>query len=128
MNAWFSDAHRLHSGLKEFSYGEWLDGFELPVRAEAVRQRFEALGLGAQRGLALGLDAGDALTLGLGRTTRLGLLPLALHAVQFTNRHNHGIVARRHENSLRARSPAAHSRVSRTELLTHKHAEGFGTC
>ena len=34
MNAWFSASHRLHCGLKEFSYGELLDGFELPVRAE----------------------------------------------------------------------------------------------
>ena len=46
MNAWFSDTHRLHSGLKEFSYGEWLDGFELPVRAEAVKQCFIDLKLG----------------------------------------------------------------------------------
>jgi acetoin utilization deacetylase AcuC-like enzyme len=46
VNAWFSDTHRLHSGLKEFSYGEWLDGFELPVRAEAVKQRFIDLKLG----------------------------------------------------------------------------------
>ena len=46
MNAWFSDSHRLHTGLKEFSYGELLDGFELPLRAEAVRQRFVELNLG----------------------------------------------------------------------------------
>ena len=57
MNAWFSDAHRLHTGLKEFSYGQWLDGFELPVRAEAVREHFLALQLGPvmappDRGLA----------------------------------------------------------------------------
>jgi len=49
MNAWFSEHHRLHSGLKEFSYGEWLDGFELPVRADAVRQRFVDLKLGPVR-------------------------------------------------------------------------------
>lgn len=49
MNAWFSEHHRLHSGLKEFSYGEWLDGFELPVRADAVRQRFVDLQLGPVR-------------------------------------------------------------------------------
>jgi len=57
LNAWFSEAHRLHTGLKEFSYGQWLDGFELPVRAEAVRERFLALQLGPvqappDRGLA----------------------------------------------------------------------------
>jgi acetoin utilization deacetylase AcuC-like enzyme len=46
VNAWFTETHWLHTGLKEFSYGEWLDGFELPVRAEAVKQRFIDLKLG----------------------------------------------------------------------------------
>jgi len=65
MDAWFSEHHRAHHGQDEFMGGRLLDGFELPVRAERVREAFVASGLGrvhapADAGLAPILAVHDA--------------------------------------------------------------------
>ena len=66
MNAWYTLHHQQHAGNVEFTEGRYLDGFELPVRAERVRREFEAAGLGPvqappDRGLApiLAVHAAD---------------------------------------------------------------------
>ncbi|MFN0186804.1 MAG: histone deacetylase family protein [Aquabacterium sp.] len=47
MDAWYTDRHNGHHGHGELIGGQLLSGFELPVRAERVRDAFVAAGLGA---------------------------------------------------------------------------------
>jgi acetoin utilization deacetylase AcuC-like enzyme len=49
MRTYYSDAHLGHAGLVEFSYGELLPCFELPVRAQTVLARVQSSGLGEVR-------------------------------------------------------------------------------
>lgn len=46
MDAWYTERHQGHHGHGEFIGGELVSGFELPVRAERVRNAFVAAQLG----------------------------------------------------------------------------------
>jgi acetoin utilization deacetylase AcuC-like enzyme len=46
MDAWYSDQHHTHHGHNELARGHLVECFELPVRAERVRDAFIAAGLG----------------------------------------------------------------------------------
>ena len=65
MDAWYSEHHQAHHGHVELARGEFVASFELPVRAERVRDAFTAAGLGqlqtpADAGLAPILAVHDA--------------------------------------------------------------------